>query len=102
VRCDDPLFSAVRRTYGFPIPTREQDTLGEVLALLQFAQFLTEKGALVLNCPKPGFGSLIGVLAAGEAPLDVTRQRKPEAAKDKDRCARETQLDDVNGIHQDS
>jgi hypothetical protein len=65
-----------------------KNALGEFLALLQLAQFLAEQGALVLNCPKPALGFGVRALAAGEAPLEVTRERKSHAAKDQGRCAR--------------
>jgi hypothetical protein len=84
-----------------PVPILEQDAIGEVLALLQFVQFLTEKAALLLDRPKPVVGSVSDALAAGEAPLDVARQRQPDAAKDQGRGARENQLDDVDRIHHD-
>jgi hypothetical protein len=62
--------------------------LCEILALLQFAQFLAEQGALILNGPKPALGFGVRALSAGEAPLEVARERKPHAAQDQGRCTR--------------
>jgi hypothetical protein len=95
-----PLISAVRRREASP--TLLQETLSEVLAFLHLAQFLTEKGALVLDGPKPTLGFMGRIWASGEAPLDVARQCKSQTAKHNGGSACEDQLDDVDGIHRNS
>jgi hypothetical protein len=59
-----------------------KDTFGEVLALLQFAQLVTEQSALIFNRPEPALGFSIRGGAPREASLDVARERKPHPAKD--------------------